>query len=542
MYLGRADALLARLRAEDEISLRSRSHGAVAALWALATDLGIAGIIDHYLSTSGSRTRPAGTDSESVRRPPRKNDGLSVGESLTLITIGRACHATSKRAFADWATTTTLGELAGVEVELLTSQHFWDQMDQLPVDGIDAVEREIVRGALERFELPLDLLLYDATNFFTFISSTNRRAVLPARGHNKQKRDDLRQVGVAVLCTREQGIPLWHQTYEGQVADSKSFEAALPAVHQRFIDWNIDREKLTVVYDKGNVSQANQKRVDNSGFHYLTGLTVASQKDLVAEANQKLESVALKNGESVMAYRTKRTIWKKSRTAVVLVSERLREGQIRGILQHVESAQRWLSALAETLKRGKQRRSRAVIERDIANRLKGRQHLRTVLRYQLSGEDPHLTLTYDFDQVALDKLAAEVLGRLVLATDRHDWSTSAIIESYRSQAAIEALFAHLKDTDHVSLRPQFHWTDQKLHVHVLTCILGHLLARLLLLKAEKAGGEFASQERLLDTLEKVRKATLLRAGGSKGKPRVLNRLEEVDPEVKGLLPALGISC
>ena len=508
-YLGNADTLLARLRAEDEIRVSSRSHGAVSALWTLAAELGVAATIDRHMRASGRRTQDERANPGAPRLPPRSNDGLSVGDSLTLIAIGRACHATSKRGFAEWATSTTLGDLAGVDVERLTSQHFWDQMDQLPVSSIKAIESEIVGTALERFQLPLDLLLYDATNFFTFIASTNQRASLAARGHNKQKRDDLRQVGVALLCTREHGIPLWHQTYEGNMADTKSFEVALPAVGQRLIDWHVDLDKLTIIYDKGNVSRANQKRVDASGFHYLTGLTVASQKKLVADANQKLEPVVLRNGESVLAYRAKRVIWKKARTVVVLVSERLRQGQIRGILQHVESARRWLSTLADTLKRGKQRRSRAAIERDIQNRLKGRQHLQDVLRFQLLGDDPQLALTYEFSQADLDRLAEETLGRLVLATDRHAWSTSEIIESYRSQAAIEAVFAHLKDADHVALRPQFHWTNQKLHVHVLTCVLGHLLARLLVLKAERAGAKFPSQERLLDTLEKIRKATIL---------------------------------
>lgn len=545
-YLGNADTLLARLRAEDEIRVSSRSHGAVGALWTLAAELGVAATIDRHLRASGRRTRQEGERANpgSPPAPPRSNDGLSVGDSLTLIAIGRGCHATSKRGFAEWAASTTLGELARADTERLTSQHFWDQMDQLPVESIERIESDIVRAALERFQLPLDLLLYDATNFFTFIASTNRRASLATRGHNKQKRDDLRQVGVALLCTREHGIPLWHQTYEGKMADTKSFEVALPAVRQRLIDWQVDLDRLTIVYDKGNVSRANQRRVDGACFHYLTGLTVASQKELVAEANQKLKPVVLRNGESVMAYRAKRVIWKKARTVVVLVSEQLRQGQIRGILQHVETAQRWLSKLADTLKRGKQRRSRAAIERDIQNRLKGRQHLQDVLRFQLLGEDPQLSLTYEFSQADLDKLAAETLGRLVLATDRHTWSTSEIIESYRSQAAIEAVFAHMKDPDHVALRPQFHWTNQKLHVHVLTCMLGHLLARLLVLKAERAGTgtQFRSQERLLDTLEKIRKATILRVAGPRRKPRILARLEEVDPAVAALLPALGISC
>ena len=36
-YLGKADDLWARLQAADTLRLESRSHGAVAALWALGT-------------------------------------------------------------------------------------------------------------------------------------------------------------------------------------------------------------------------------------------------------------------------------------------------------------------------------------------------------------------------------------------------------------------------------------------------------------------------------------------------------------------------
>jgi hypothetical protein len=141
-YLGKADDLLARLRAAETLSIRSLSHGAVAALFALARELDVAGTIDRHLEASGRRARrrlPRGT-----KLSPRRNDGLSVGESLLLAALGRACHATSKRGFASWARTTTLGDLFGVDVERLTSQHFWDQMEQLPVATIASIEREIV--------------------------------------------------------------------------------------------------------------------------------------------------------------------------------------------------------------------------------------------------------------------------------------------------------------------------------------------------------------------------------------------------------------
>jgi transposase len=534
-YLGKAADLLARLQATDALRLQSKSHGAVAALFALATELDLPGTIDRHLRASGRRIRPSmGSSTPSPPRAPLRHDGLSVGQSLTLVAIGRACRATSKRAFAQWAGDTTLGELVGCNLDRLTSQHFWDQMDQVPIEAIDPIEREFVGRAIERFKLRLDALLYDATNFFTFIASTNGRPKLPARGHQKQKRDDLRQVGVALLCSRKDGIPLFHKTYGGQVADAVSFREMLPAIQKRLGELGTSVDSLTLVYDKGNVSRSNQKQVDDAGLHYVAALTVASQRALVAEANAHLESVDLGDGETVMAYRARKVVWGKERALVVLVSERLRQGQMRGILQHVEAAKRWLSRLAATLQRGKQRRSRARIEEDIAARLRGRQRLNDVLRVRIDGEKSP-SLVWEFDQASFDALANSSLGRLVLVTDRDAWSTAEIIRAYRSQADIEAVFAHLKDPHHLALRPQFHWTDQKLHVHVFTCLLGYLLARLLHLRARAAGVPHKSPEALIDALARIRRTRVARSTTGTGKFRVTTQLEEIEPSLEPLL-------
>jgi transposase len=436
-----------------------------------------------------------------------------------------------------------LGDLFGVDVERLSSQHFWDQMDQLPVETIAPIEREIVSRVIERFEVPLETLLYDATNFFTFIASTNMRPKLPARGHNKQKRHDLRQLGVALLCTRHEGVPIWHKVYGGQMPDAKSFTDSFTAFREHLVQMEQSLESLTLVYDKGNISRANQGLVDTSNLHYVASVSASSQRSLVAEANPKMQPVSLDDEEKVLAYRTRRTLWGSERTLVVVLSERLREGQKRGVLQHVASAERWFARLAETLDRGKQRRSPTRIRHDIEARLRGRQHLRKVLKFDLSKDaSGRLGLSYAFDEKALATLERDSLGRIVLITDRHDWPTADIIRAYRGQTDVEAVFAHLKDPVHVALRPQFHWTDHKIHVHVFTCILGYLLARLLHMRAKHIIGYKHSLERLLEDLETVRRATLIRPSGPKGRPRVSTQLEEGSAELKTLLRHLGIEA
>lgn len=541
-YLGKADDLLQRLAGAEHLRLRSFAHGDVAALWHQAQQLDLARIIDRELLASGRRLSGPGLAAAKPWQSPVKNDGLSVGQTLTLASIARACHATSKRGFAGWAATTTLGELAGFEPVRLTSQHFWDQMDQLPVESIARIEASITERLQPELELSRDTLLFDATNFFTFIASTNERCELPRRGHNKQKRDDLRQVGIALLCSRQTGLPLFHRTYGGAMADATCFAEVLPLMRQRLVELHHEVAGLTIVFDKGNVSRANQQLVDGSKLHYVTGLTPASQRTLVEKANPLLAPVVLADGETVSAYRERRTIWDAERTAVVLLSERLREGQKRGVLQHAASAQHWLAQLAETLRRGNQKRDRARIQRDIETRLRGRQHLNEVLRYELTGQGPELSLTHQFDQSAFDALARDQLGRLVLITDRDDWPTAEIIAAYHGQSKIEAVFAHLKDPFHLALRPQFHWTDQKLHVHVLICLLGYVLACLVFRRAKRQGAPHASMESLLDALALVRRVTVARSATGKGNMRITTQLEQIDPVLAPFLPALGVTA
>jgi len=536
-HLGRVENILARWQGTEALKLLSRAHGAVAALYKLADKLDVVGTIDRQLAVTGRHVR---RPKPGVRYKPRRNDGLSVGQSLLLAAIGRACHATSKRSFARWAQTTTLGELVSVDLDRLTSQHFWDQMEQLPVEAIAPIERELVQRAIKLFDLPLDTLLYDATNFFTFIASTNDRPKLPARGHNKQKRHDLRQLGVALLCTRQHGIPLWHQLYAGQVPDAKFFPEAIGALRQRLVALEPNLESLTLVYDKGNVSRANQKLVDDAPFHYVASVSAYSQRKLINEANPKMQAVEVDSEEKVLAYRTRKVILGAERTAVVLRSECLLDGQKRGVLQHVASALRWFDRLDQTLNRGKQKRDRARIQRDIETRLMGRQSLSRVMRFQLHDNNGKLSLDYGFDQEAFDDLAKNWLGRLVLITDHDDWSTADIIRAYRGQSHVEAVFAHLKDPVHIALRPQFHWTDQKLHVHVMVCLMGYLLARLLHLQAQRTSGYPHCIERLLEDLGEVRRVTVARRTGNKGRLRLSQQLEDCPPKLESLLENLGV--
>jgi len=74
---------------------------------------------------------------------------------------------------------------------------FWKAMDSLDEAALRTAERAIAARMLTEFGLDLSALALDMTNFATFIDSTNTKAPIAQRGKAKQKRFDLRLVGLS---------------------------------------------------------------------------------------------------------------------------------------------------------------------------------------------------------------------------------------------------------------------------------------------------------------------------------------------------------
>ena len=119
-HLGRVEDILGLVQDQQkQLRVTSVSAGAVTALCHLADELDVVGRINRGLRRARGRVQ--------------QRDGLTVGETLLAGIVGRACAPRSKRAFAGWAQTTLLPELMGFAAQKLTSEHFWEQMNALPV-------------------------------------------------------------------------------------------------------------------------------------------------------------------------------------------------------------------------------------------------------------------------------------------------------------------------------------------------------------------------------------------------------------------------
>src|SRR5258707_1231909 len=104
------------------------------------------------------------------------------------------------------------------------------------------------------FDLDLSGLVLDMTNFATFIASGNDAAPIAQRGKAKQKRVDLRLVGLALVVTRDGGVPLLSHAYPGDRPDVTQFSTVIETLLARYRDLCTEVSSLTVVYDAGQNS------------------------------------------------------------------------------------------------------------------------------------------------------------------------------------------------------------------------------------------------------------------------------------------------
>ncbi len=149
-------------------------------------------------------------------------------------------------------------------------------------------------------------------------------------------------------------------------------------------------------------------------------------------------------------------------------------------------------------------------------------------------------LRYRLRAAAWRDLQRTLLGKTILFTDQASWSDAEIVRGYRGQHQVEAAFRCLKSPHHVSLRPQRHWTDQKIRVHVFYCVLALLLCSLLRRQLHRQGID-RSIPALLEDLGQIREVGILRSGPNQGEsPRLEMTLSRLTEEQRRLHDALDL--
>jgi hypothetical protein len=479
----------------------TRALGDVGALVWVAEQLDLVGHIDRACGAVGAK------------------DGPTVGELAVAVAIQRACAPGPKRDLAQFLDE-SLPRVSCLPASAFTGQAFHRVAQQVNEQELEQAQLAIAKAAVARFKLSADVLAFDTTNFDTHIA-TPTPGELAQRGHAKSKRKDLRVVGLGLLVSETGHVPLLYRTYNGNGSDQSVLTACLGGLAQLHEALDIAEGRAaqrTVVRDGGFWSPQLELELDSAGYYSLISLpmghSAAEQALQMAAQRGAMKPLSGKLSE-VRAARMRIPVGGLDRTLVVVESQELLEGQKRGVAAALRKAKvelHKLEALTE-----KARISRSRLEERVKKAL-AREHLSSFVVSTIGGTEEAPTLQWHVDAAKRRELEKTRLGRRVLCTDRHNWSTGRIVYAFRGQWNVEELFRRAKKGGVVPWGPSHQWADGSLRLHTFATVLGLMLVSL----ARIALAPDASARRMMDSLEGIQ-VTLVRTttGGPGRRPTVM---------------------
>jgi transposase len=529
-YLGTAADIEALLDAREAAVLPERTRhlafGDVAAAWGVLQDLGVAAVIDEV---TGAR---------------RSDAGASTGTYLALAAVNRLVAPCSKLAFTDWWKTTAADRFTKIPAPVLDHRRFWDAMHAVTLEQLEEISRTIAVRIVEASGVDCSSVALDMTNFATFIDTANGKAPVAQRGKAKQKRFDLRLVGLGLVVTRDGGIPLsWH-AYPGDRPDVTQFPAMIDQLLSQYQAVTVAAgipagADMTVVFDAGQNSEGNFAHLAGTGLHYIGSVPASDCPDLTALPATARTIADERRFGGLTACDTRRVVYGAERRAILTHSPELHAAQAAGFTgTTLAKAGKKLDELAATLARGKTRRGRDKVEAEIES-ITRKPWVRRVITWQLTGDQPKdLRLTWGASPGARSALEEQIFGKHVLITDHDDWPVPEVIAGYRSQSEAEFSFRQLKDPHVVSFSPMSHWTEHNIRVHVFTCVLALQIAHLMRRQARHAGLDLSVRE-LLGQLAAIGETVLIYPSDG-GRPKARRMTTELTSQQRQLHEIFGL--
>ena len=136
-------------------------------------------------------------------------------------------------------------------------------MHAVTLEQLEEISRTIAVRIVGLSGVDVSSVALDMTNFATFIATANGKAPVAQRGKAKQKRSDLRLVGLGLVVTRDGGIPLTWHAYPGDRPDVTQFPAMIDQLLTQYqavtaaAGVPAAAADMTVVFDAGQNSEDN---------------------------------------------------------------------------------------------------------------------------------------------------------------------------------------------------------------------------------------------------------------------------------------------
>lgn len=440
-----------------EVETETIEFGLVAALLLTAERLGVVDIINEIMN--------------------KRNQGLSVGEHMLFAAINRCVQPTTKHLLKEWFNSTVLKRIYPKLGSKIDSRSYWTHFRYPSKEDIEIIGDEFAQAVVQKFNVNLNDLLFDPTNFFTYINPKKPNQTIPRHQHSKEGRSTLNLVNFSLFCTLDGGIPLLHLVFPGNINDTNHFKDALVRLKHRLNRIKIPSAEITLTFDKGNLSKEAFKYIDQEGFDYIASIRPSTQKDILSIPSEEFDMNVLPNGKEIGVKEFYHKVYGKKRRIIAMYNPNQAKWQIENFEVKVSDK---INKIKDFFK-DRLNNKLWCQEEKVKNKCEkvlGSKKFKKVIYIEITGEMGNLTLSVSKDQAVFNEQIL-TLGKSFLMTSREDLDALDVAWAYRQQYIIENAFKYLKNPNFLSIRQMYHRVDSSIKRHMFVCFLGLLLLALL---------------------------------------------------------------
>jgi len=334
---------------------------------------------------------------------PAPKSGPSTAHYLLLAAMHRISQPGPKTEVGPWYERTLLRSLWGFAPERFSSQEFWDCFDRIGEHDLEQAQVRLLEMWKQKQLVGRRLLAYDTTSFYTYIASTNTRNELAQRGHNKQGRHNLRQVGLSYVLDGDNGLSLCHHVYPGNVADAEELPQALTRMVALLDRNQIERDSVTLVLDKGSAALANTLELEQAGVGWISALPWNQAPEALRDRGVEQLPPCGSDQPGVRAAAEKMLVHGKEYLCVLKYSACFASEQLNSITTMLTKTTQNLRRLSTELSKPHARFTEQGIRNKIERWLSD-PFVHEVLHYTLEQRDDRWQLTFSVDDHALTQL------------------------------------------------------------------------------------------------------------------------------------------
>jgi transposase len=440
---------------------------------------------------------------------------LDVEALVRAMVFNRVCDPTSKLGCLRWLDTVAMPDMPA-KVE---HHHLLRAMDAL-MDNVDRVEAELAKQIRPLVDQELTVVFYDLTTV-RIHGEGEVDDDIRAYGMNKETGGIARQFVLGVVQTAE-GLPLMHTVHPGNVAETKTLQAMLATVLQRF-----PIERVILVADRGLLSLDNidalTSLAEQGGrtLEFILAVPARRYKELVEtfrdmafDEDDVVES-RFSGHRLIVAHDTVRAVEQGDRRRARIAELEAMAEKMVGKLD-AQDAGKTAKGRRASDRGAYSRFTRAVAEAELTRFLKA----------DLNAD--RFSWSIDEDAIAEAELFD---GKLTLITNAPDLTAADAVARYKGLADIERGFRVLKSD--IEIAPVHHRLPDRIRAHAMICFLALVLYRVMRMRL-KAKGHSASPRTALDLLERIQRHT------TNIGERTLNGLSTITPEQLELFDTLDL--